>query len=167
MLKSRIKLISAGTILQRERTLKDQAVTNNQQMLVLIMEKSSDETSAEGQVYDKLKKVKDDAALLLKNSQKMQMEDQDGNSIYLPPEEQNALLMALAIHEKGRAVLKKDQFSEALIFFLEADDLYRSCNSQILESVDNYALLNLDIVWCYLMLKVRLFLFDFFYPLGD
>lgn len=82
------------------------------------------------------------------------MEDQDGNTIHLPPAEKRALLLALAIHEKGRAVLKKDQYNEALVLLLEADNQYSTCNSQMLEKVDNYALLNLEIVWCYLMLKV-------------
>lgn len=58
------------------------------------------------------------------------------------------------MHEKGRAALRRNNYNEALIFLLEADDEYRVCNSQLLESVDNYGLLNLDIVWCYIMLKV-------------
>lgn len=86
------------------------------------------------------------------------MEDQDGNIIHLPPEEKRALMMALAMLEKGRASLKRDDFNEALIFLVEADSQYNTCNSKMVESVDNYALLNLDIVWCYLMLKVRNFL---------
>lgn len=82
------------------------------------------------------------------------MEDQDGNIIHLPPHEKRALMMALAMHEKGRSALKRDNFNEALILLLEADKEYKTCDSKILETVDNYALLNLDIVWCYLMLKV-------------
>lgn len=83
-----------------------------------------------------------------------QMEDQDGNIVHLPPEEKRALLMALAMHEKGRAALKREDFNEALILLLDADREYKTCSSRMLESVDNYALLNLDIVWCYLLLKV-------------
>lgn len=63
-------------------------------------------------------------------------------------------MMALAIHEKGRAALRRNAYNEALLFLLEADNEYRICNSQLLSTVDNYALLNLDIVWCYIMLKV-------------
>lgn len=85
----------------------------------------------------------------------LQMEDQDGNAINLPPEEKRALMMALAMNEKGRAALKRENYNEALIFLLEADQEYKTCNSQLLGAVDNYALLNLDIVWCYLMLHVN------------
>lgn len=63
-------------------------------------------------------------------------------------------MLALAIHEKGRAALRRNAFNEALIFLLEADNEFKFCNSQLLQTVDNYALLNLDIVWCYIMLKV-------------
>lgn len=84
----------------------------------------------------------------------VQIEDQDGNLIHIPPEEKKAIMMALAMHEKGRAALRRNAFNEALIFLLEADNEYRICNSQLLETVDNHALLNLDIVWCYIMLKV-------------
>lgn len=84
----------------------------------------------------------------------VQIEDQDGNLIHIPPEEKKAIMMALAIHEKGRAALRRNAYNDALIFLLEADSEYRICNSQLLETVDNYALLNLDIVWCYIMLKV-------------
>lgn len=85
------------------------------------------------------------------------MEDQHGNAIHLPPDEQQSLMIALALHEKGKAALKTDNFSEALVWFLEADDAYKNCQSKLLESVDNYGLLNLDIAWCYLCLKVTFY----------
>lgn len=61
--------------------------------------------------------------------------------------------MALLLYEKGRVQLKIDNFSDALILFLEADEELKNCNSKLVQSVDNVALLNLDIVWCYLNLK--------------
>jgi len=61
--------------------------------------------------------------------------------------------MALLLHEKGKVKLKAENFNEALIFFLEADREINSCNSALVQTIDNYAILNLDIVWCYLCLK--------------
>lgn len=61
--------------------------------------------------------------------------------------------MALLLHEKGKSQLKLENYNEALILFLEADQELKLCNSQLVESVDNYAILNLDIVWTYLCLK--------------
>lgn len=82
------------------------------------------------------------------------MEDQKGNAIHLPPQEKNSLMMALAMHEKAKVELKKDNYTEALLLLLDADNEFNQCNSKLLENVDNYALLNLDIAWCYLCLKV-------------
>lgn len=65
----------------------------------------------------------------------------------------NIFLRSLLLYEKGRVQLKQEKFSDALILFLEADDELKTCNSSIVQSVDNVALLNLDIVWCYLNLK--------------
>lgn len=61
--------------------------------------------------------------------------------------------MALLLYEKGRVQLKNERFSDALILFLEADSELQSCPSHLVKTVDNVALLNLDIVWCYLNLK--------------
>lgn len=82
------------------------------------------------------------------------MENQEGEVVHLPPAERASIMMALSMHEKGRAALKRRGYNEALVFFLEADADYKACSSTLLETVDNYALLNLDIVWCYVMLKV-------------
>lgn len=62
-------------------------------------------------------------------------------------------MMGLLFYEKGRAQLKKENYNEALILFLEADNEIKNCNASIIKSIDNVALLNLDIVWCYLQLK--------------
>lgn len=83
----------------------------------------------------------------------LQMEDQHGNTVHLPADERKAIMMALALHEKGKSALKRSHFNEALCLLLEADQEYSKCTSQLLKSVDNYALLYLDIVWCYVQLK--------------
>lgn len=90
------------------------------------------------------------------------MEDQDGNAVFLPPSEQRVLLMAMGFYEKARAALKRRDYSESLILLLEADELFSQCNSKFLETIDNYALVNLDIVWCYLCLKVIDMIFIFY-----
>lgn len=83
----------------------------------------------------------------------MQMEDQDGNAVFLPPSENRALIMAMSFYEKARAAMKRKDYAECLILLLEADELFSICNSKFLDKIDNYALVNLDIVWCYMCLK--------------
>lgn len=81
------------------------------------------------------------------------MENQNGENIHLPETERISIMMALLLYEKGRAELKKENYADALILFLEADNEIQNCQSSIVKSIDNVALLNLDITWCYLQLK--------------
>uniref|UniRef100_A0A336ME18 CSON014235 protein n=1 Tax=Culicoides sonorensis TaxID=179676 RepID=A0A336ME18_CULSO len=151
---NRIKLIFSGRVIDPSKALIEQRVTNNQQLLALVLP-ASDDIQLENDIYDRVAKIKADAEILIKNrnSEYMVMEDQQGNPVYLPESERNALMLGLALHEKGRVLLNRENYTEALVLFLEADNEFSTCHSKLLESVDNYALLNLDIVWCYLCLK--------------
>lgn len=148
----RVKIISSGHVIDPSKTLESQNVSNNQQLLALILPPND---THDNDIYDRTAKIKADAEVLIKNrnSDYMVMEDQQGNPIYLPESERHALMLGLALHEKGRVLLNRENFAEALVLFLEADNEFSSCQSNLLQSVDNYALLNLDIVWCYLCLK--------------
>lgn len=152
----RIKLVSAGRVLHLDRTLAEQNVRNGATVMALIMVQSAEAAQQESNTFDRVYKIRSDAEKIIDGNERsdfLSLEDQDGNALHLPKAEKKALLMALTLYEKGKAALRKENFEEALLLFLEADSDFRMCNSQLLTVVDNYALLNLDIVWCYLCLK--------------
>lgn len=180
--KERLRIIGKGKLLTEETSLASQGVTNNQKFMVIIMEEEGGQLRKRDAVHKRLQEAKDDALLLMQRENKymtvsneapldpihiniqfnfqFQMEDQHGNAVHLPPEEQQSLMLALAIHEKGKSSLKRGHFNEALFFLLEADTEFSHCKSSLLSKVDNYALLYLDIVWCYLKLRSADYLDD-------
>lgn len=147
-----IKLISSGRVLDPEKSLAEQNIKNFQQILAL---ESKNETDAENQTYNRVTKIRKDAELLMKSkhSSFFKLEDKNGETVYLPENERMSIMMALLLYEKGRAEMKKENYSDALILFLEADRELQSCQANIEKSIDNVAFLNLDIAWCYLQLK--------------
>lgn len=58
----------------------------------------------------------------------LQITNQNGINLNLPPFEKKMLVIAMALHEKGRAAFKRDQYSLALVFFLEADAEFKYGN---------------------------------------
>ena len=44
----------------------------------------------------------------------------------------------------------RKQYSAALVMLLEAEREFSQCRSDLLQMVDNFAILSLDIAWCYL-----------------
>lgn len=151
---TRIKIISAGKIIDPKVVLEFQGVKNNQQLMTIIGGVDTNTQNNKEAMHDRIKKIKDDVEAIVNSGNRLfEMEDQDGNPVFLPPNENKALLMAMGFCEKARSAIKRNQYDEALILLLEADEKFITCNSKFLESVDNYALVNLDIVWCYLCLK--------------
>ncbi|XP_063904141.1 NEDD8 ultimate buster 1-like [Zophobas morio] len=149
----KLKLIHAGKVLSDVDNLSSQGVKNGQQILAVTFSEPTPEMKETEDQIRELEGVKTDSQLLALDNQYMELEDQFGNIVKIPPEEKKALIVAMALHEKGRTSLKREDYSRALVFFLEADEEFKRCNAQILNSVDNYALLDLDIAWCYFCLQ--------------
>ncbi|XP_052243561.1 NEDD8 ultimate buster 1-like [Dreissena polymorpha] len=154
-----MKLISSGVVIKDQVPLHEHGVKNGSTILVLCLTVSQAEAQADEQLKHDLQDFRHAAELLSARAEKeydemdIQIADQTGKPIKLPAGEKKALTLAMALHEKGRQALKKKNITLALPLLLEADKEFRQCSSDIINSVDNYAILCLDIVWCYLCLK--------------
>ncbi|KAL4702199.1 hypothetical protein ACJJTC_002462 [Scirpophaga incertulas] len=157
---NRIKLIYNGTVLKPEETLEKQGVKNGVQIMAVIMTESPEQVEKEDRRYLEMKTTRDDALLLsetvndlTEGDDYMMLEDQTGKAVKLPAKERRALLVGLTLHERGRAAARRQDWPLALVLLLEADRLFRECSSKILKSVDNWAVLQLDIAWAYLCVR--------------
>ncbi|XP_002126619.2 NEDD8 ultimate buster 1 [Ciona intestinalis] len=154
-----IKLIFAGKILKPDETLASQGLEHNKIVLCMVFSSSSKSKTVEiEEQMQEVKRARRGAELLSSSSSSAQaydaqIADQNGRTIDIPPDEKAAITVALSLHEKGRNKLKEKQYSFALLFLLEADTEFRQCRAEILNLVDNFAVLCLDIAWCYLCLK--------------
>nr|CAH0109059.1 unnamed protein product [Daphnia galeata] len=148
---NRLKLICSGLILDDSTSLQAQKVTNSSHILAIVLPCDPDSQKMEERIFQEVEMIKADADLLASREDEnyLRIADQSGKIINLPFEEKKSLAVAMALHEKGRSALKRNQVSLALTLFHEADSKFKS---ELLRAVDNAALLNLDIAWCYLLL---------------
>ncbi|CAG7828581.1 unnamed protein product [Allacma fusca] len=158
MSENQLKLISHGKVIDENKILELQDIRNGAQVMVLFLPVTQESYKDSEDSLRQLEETKDSANYLAgysygDNMYSLQVADQSGKALDLPESEKRSLAVALALHDKGRSALKSQDFSRALIFLLEADGIYNQCQSALLERVDNYGILNLDIAWCYLSLK--------------
>ena len=155
-----LKLVYAGKIIDKKKTLIEQGVQHNKTIMCLhfSLEGKQQASQVEKEMQE-VRKARRGAELLATSSTSVvqnyeaQITDQNGRSIDLPNEERVSLMIALGLHEKGRAVLRSEKYNFALLFLLEAESEFSRCRSDILNQVDNFAVLHLDISWCYLHLE--------------
>ena len=103
--------------------------------------------SADVQTSNLIQAVKEAAAILHENSRsdadsnryQLRITDQQGRELTaLSDDERRSLMVAMTLHEKGRSFLRKRDYLSALALFSEADNEFRQCSSQMLNSVDNW-----------------------------
>jgi len=69
----------------------------------------------------------------------------------MDPEDNKNIVVAMSLHEKGVKVLEKGEFDLAYTYLSEADSAFLKLKDQVLlDRIDNYARLCLDINWCLL-----------------
>jgi len=81
----------------------------------------------EERLFQEVEMIKADADLLASQEDEnyLRIADHLGNIIALPFEEKKSLAVAMALHEKGRSALKRNQVSLALTLFHEADSKFK------------------------------------------
>ncbi|XP_028403320.1 NEDD8 ultimate buster 1-like [Dendronephthya gigantea] len=157
-----VRLICNGKLLADGMSLEDQGVRNNSVVMVMISSEKKGKRSQQEVESSSVSRTRH-AASVLANKKRggegpfedyfFEISDQNGKPLTLPDAERKSLVLAMTLHEQGRRVAEKRQYAEALPLLLGADEEFRQCRSEVLNAVDNYAILCLDIVWCYLQLK--------------
>lgn len=154
-----LKMICRGQVVSMTKSLQEQNVKHGSQLMCLCLSVSEAEAAQKEEEVMEMMNTRQAAELLSSKVEKddydvdIQIADQSGRPLKLPPEERKALTLAMTLHEKGRVAIKKKEITKALLLLLEADKEFRKCGANILSAVDNYAVLCLDIVWCYLCLQ--------------
>ncbi|XP_073344233.1 NEDD8 ultimate buster 1 [Pagrus major] len=162
-----IKLILNGKTLCVDQRLDEQGVKNHSKMMVLKVsdaewkQQLSEEEEKKKNQNESVQRTQKGFQILSERDGSedpdttpfLEIADQRGNPLTIPHKEKKALILAMGFHEKGRSLMKKKQFDNALCHLLQADQQFNKCGSALLGSVDNYAVLQLDIVWCYRALE--------------
>ncbi|XP_061094703.1 NEDD8 ultimate buster 1 [Conger conger] len=162
-----IKLILNGKTLNPDMRLDEQNVKHNGKMMVLkvseperqrLMKEEEEKKRSQDESVKRTKKgfqilSERDGSDDPETTPFLEIADQKGNPLKIPANEKKALILAMGFHEKGRALMKRKEYDAALCHFLQADEQFSKCGSTLLTTVDNYAVLQLDIVWCYRALE--------------
>ncbi|MED6290447.1 hypothetical protein CHARACLAT_013068 [Characodon lateralis] len=159
-----VKLILNGRTLSVETHLDEQGVKNHSKVMVLKVsdaEQINKEEEEKKNQNESIQRTQKGFQILSERDGSedpdttpfLEIADQKGNPLKIPHKEKKALILAMGFHEKGRSLMKRKQYDNALCHLLQADQQFSECGSALLSSVDNYAVLQLDIVWCYRALE--------------
>ncbi|PWA92242.1 ubiquitin-associated (UBA)/TS-N domain-containing protein [Artemisia annua] len=165
-----INLICAGKVLKddddgtHQKKLVEFGVKNNSKILVTrVSPDHGKELVAEEEKTNRLQRLKAaatslatrhaDGSLPLEDFN-LELENQSGEKVQLGSEnDQRALMMGLMFHGKAKQLVKKKMYEDAVEVLAMGEESFSLCDSKVVELIDNVPILQIDMVWCYFMLK--------------
>ncbi|KAH9805430.1 NEDD8 ultimate buster 1 [Citrus sinensis] len=91
----------------------------------------------------------------------LELEDQNGEKVRFGSETdrrfelsfERAMMMGLMLHANAKSLIKRQMYKDALEVLTMGEEAFSLCDPKVLEFVDNVPLLQIDMVWCYFMLR--------------
>ncbi|XP_004294681.1 PREDICTED: NEDD8 ultimate buster 1-like [Fragaria vesca subsp. vesca] len=84
----------------------------------------------------------------------IELEDQSGKKVKMGTEtDQQAIMMGLMLHTDAKKLIKEQNYKDALEVLSMGEEAFSLCDPSVIELVDNPSILQIDMVWCYFMLK--------------
>lgn len=84
----------------------------------------------------------------------IEVEDQSGKTVRLGSEtDQRAVMMGLMLHANGKHLIRRESYKDALEVLTMGEEAFSLCNPMVIEMIDNVPILQIDMVWCYFMLR--------------
>ncbi|PIN20322.1 hypothetical protein CDL12_07002 [Handroanthus impetiginosus] len=84
----------------------------------------------------------------------LELENQSGEKVQLGSEtDQRAIMMGLMLHANGKALIRREQYKDALEVLTMGEEAFSLCDPKLIEMIDNVSILQIDMVWCYFMLR--------------
>ncbi|XP_023734001.1 uncharacterized protein LOC111881843 [Lactuca sativa] len=165
--KDSINLICAGKVLRDDngtQKLIELGVKNNSKILVTrVSPDQGKELIAEEEKSTRLQRLKAAATSLAKrhadgslpvDDYNLELENQSGEKVQLGSEnDQRALMMGLMFHGKAKRLVKNRKYEDAVEVLAMGEEAFSLCDSKVVELIDNVPILQIDMVWCYFMLK--------------
>lgn len=136
-----IKIVINKKQLQLGKSLEEQGVTHNVKAMVLELKQSEEDVRRNLQLEEegqseaeqkekRIQRTRRGLEILAERAETvvdpetmpyLDIANQTGRSIRIPPSERKALMLAMGYHEKGRAFLKRKEYGIALPCLLDAD----------------------------------------------
>ncbi|KAL3641167.1 hypothetical protein CASFOL_016135 [Castilleja foliolosa] len=167
-----INLICGGRVLKDgdcTEKLSQLGVKNNSKILASVISKDQDANSikddflAEEERDKRLSRLKTAATSLASRHAdgslpvedfNLELENQSGEKVQLGSEtDQRAIMMGLMLHSNGKALIRREQYRDALEVLTMGEEAFSLCDPKLIEMVDNVPILQIDMVWCYFMLS--------------
>lgn len=162
-----INLICAGRILKDDSetlTLTQLGVKNNSKILATVTSPQQGQSLVvEEQSSHRLARIRAAATALAERHAdgslpledfNIEVEDQSGQKVRLGTEiDQRAVMMGLMLHAKGKRFIRKGNYKDALEVLTMGEESFSICDPKVIELIDNVPILQIDMVWCYFMLR--------------
>ncbi|KAK2450621.1 NEDD8 ultimate buster [Trifolium repens] len=164
-----INLICAGRILKDDDhngtlTLSQLGVKNNSKILTTLSSPQQGQSLVlEEQSSQRLARIRAAATALAERHAdgslpledfNIEVEDQSGQKVRLGSEtDQRAVMMGLMLHAKGKHLIKGGNYKDALEVLTMGEESFSICDPKVIELIDNVPILQIDMVWCYFMLR--------------